>query len=176
MSRPVKAHHHLARAVRFNPAEVAKAMGEVEGFNAKFAVFITKGVGSMGCAYLFSVIALCSLPAILTQAGWVPSGTFPHFLISPGLILIVAWVAQTYIQLVLLSVIMVGQNVQSLASDARSEATEQNSEKLLDAMSLETEGGLKTILEAVRAIPCPALEPIRPSTEPVVGEGHDATT
>jgi len=149
---PVQTRHHFAKAVRFNPTEVRKAMDEVSGFNAKFAVFITKGVGSMGCAYLFSLIALCSLPAILTQAEWVPKSTFPHFLISPGLILIVAWVAQTYIQLVLLSVIMVGQNVQSLAADARAANTLKDAEAILDRLNLETEGGLKVILERLEAL------------------------
>jgi hypothetical protein len=149
---PVKTEHHFAKAVRFNPEEIRKAMDEVSGFNAKFAIFITKGVGSMGCAYLFSLIALCSLPAILTEAKWVPGSTFPHFLISPGLILIVAWVAQTYIQLVLLSVIMVGQNVQSLAADARAANTLKDAEAILDRLDLKTEGGLKVILEKLEAI------------------------
>jgi hypothetical protein len=183
MSKPVKAHHHLARAVRFNPAEVRKAMGDVEGFNAKFAVFITKGVGSMGCAYLFSLIALCSLPAILTQARWVPADTFPHFLISPGLILIVAWVAQTYIQLVLLSVIMVGQNVQSLASDARAEGTFKDTETILDRLSVETQGGLRVIDEKLDRVGKSladlhgrhdALEPVKPDTTLHLDHPEDA--
>jgi hypothetical protein len=149
---PVKTEHHFAKAVRVDPAEIRKAMDEVSGFNAKFAVLITKGVGSMGCAYLFSLISLCSLPAILTEAKWVPVGTFPHFIVSPGLILIVAWVAQTYIQLVLLSVIMVGQNVQSLAADARATNTLKDAEAILDRLNLETEGGLKVILERLDAL------------------------
>ena len=41
---------------------------------------------------------------------------------SGDLIIIVSWVAQTFIQLVLLPVIIVGQNVQAAASDARAEA------------------------------------------------------
>ena len=36
---------------------------------------------------------------------------------------LVSWVAQTFLQLVLLSVIMVGQNVQAAAADKRAEAT-----------------------------------------------------
>ena len=39
------------------------------------------------------------------------------------LIALVSWIAQTYIQLVLLSVIIVGQNIQSAASDARAAKT-----------------------------------------------------
>jgi hypothetical protein len=168
---PVKTRHHLEKAVRFNPAEVRKAMDEVSGFNAKFAVFITKGVGSMGCAYLFSLIALCSLPAILTQANWVPGSTFPHFLISPGLILIVAWIAQTYIQLVLLSVIMVGQNVQSLAADARSANTFKDAETILDRLDVHTQGGLRDILDRLNEIAPAAAGTLAPSAIEPTREG-----
>jgi hypothetical protein len=65
-------------------------MAKVEGFNAKLAVALTKDVGTMAMAYLFCLIALASLPAILDQTGWFPKGTFPHFLTSPSLILVVA--------------------------------------------------------------------------------------
>ena len=71
------------------------------------------------------------------------------FLINPGLILIVAWIAQTFIQLVLLSIIMVGQSVQSDAADARAEGTFADTERILDALNLKTEGGLKAILDAI---------------------------
>ena len=82
-------------------------------FDRKLALKITNSVSTMDCAYLFCIIALISLPAILTSAGVVPKGFFPSFMIANGLILIVAWIAQTFIQLVLLSVIMVGQKIQA---------------------------------------------------------------
>ena len=147
----VKTRHHLAKAVRFSPSEIRRAMGEVEGFDAKLAVIITHGVGSMACAYIFCLIALTSLPAVLISAGALPKSDVPHFLQSAGLILIIAWIAQTFFQLVLLSVIMVGQDVQSIAADARSENTFKDTQKILDALNTETQGGLKTILEAIEA-------------------------
>lgn len=147
----VKTRHHLAKAVRFSPSEIRHATSEVEGFNAKLAVIITHAVGSMAMAYIFSLIALTSLPAILIQAGVLTTGDVPKFLTKPGLILIVAWIAQTFIQLVLLSIIMVGQGVQSIAADARSESTFKDTQAILDAMDTETEGGLRTILEAIQA-------------------------
>ena len=52
----------------------------------------------MWCAYLFAAIALISLPGALR---------------SGNTVVIVSWIAQTFLQLVLLSIIMVGQNVQS---------------------------------------------------------------
>ncbi len=75
--------------------------------NTRLAVGITKIVGSMWCAYIFALLALISLPAALSS----------H---SP--IVIVAWIAQTFLQLVLLPIIIVGQNVQAAASDARAES------------------------------------------------------
>ncbi len=75
--------------------------------NTRLAVGITKIVGSMWCAYVFALLALISLPAALSS----------H---SP--IVIVAWIAQTFLQLVLLPIIIVGQNVQAAASDARAES------------------------------------------------------
>jgi hypothetical protein len=150
-SNTVKTRHHLAKAVRLSPAEIRHAMSEVDGFNAKLAVIITHAVGSMAMAYIFSLIALTSLPAILIQAGVLTNGDVPKFLTKPGLILIVAWIAQTFIQLVLLSIIMVGQDVQSIAADARSENTFKDAQAILDALSTETKGGLKTVLEAIEA-------------------------
>jgi len=149
--RPVKSWRHLARAARFSPSEIRMAIHDVEGFNAKVAVVITKGVGSMACAYLFCLISLTSLPAILIEAGVLTQSDVPKFLTKPGLILIVAWIAQTFIQLVLLSIIMVGQDVQSIASDARSEHTFRDTQAILDAMNTETAGGLRVILEAIEA-------------------------
>jgi hypothetical protein len=60
-----------------------------------------------------------SLPAILTQGNFVPAHTFPKWLISVSLIALIAWVAQTFIQLVLLPIIMVGQNVIQAQNDAK---------------------------------------------------------
>lgn len=52
----------------------------------------------MSCAYAFAVIALISLPEALS---------------SEDPLEIVSWIAQTFLQLVLLSIIIVGQNIQS---------------------------------------------------------------
>ncbi len=133
---PVKNGHHLARALHPTPSVLKEATGEVEGFNAKFAVLITRLVGTMWCAYLFTVIALLGLGPAL----------------KPGGEGIIAWVAQTFLQLVLLSVIMVGQNVQSLASDARSANTYMDAEAILDRLDIHTKGGLKVILDRLDEI------------------------
>jgi len=147
---PVKASHHIARVVSLRG--LGKEIQGVKGFNAKVAVLLTQGVGTMACAYLFSVIALASLPAILVQAGVLHASQVPSFLTKPGLILVVAWIAQTFIQLVLLSVIMVGQSVQSAASDARAASTFTDTETILDRLDVRTEGGIKAILDRLDAL------------------------
>ena len=90
-------------------------------FNTRVAVKITKSVGSMWCAYVFALIALISLPSALS---------------SGNSIIIVGWIAQTFLQLVLLPIIIVGQNVQAAASDARAES---DHETLLSIHTLTSE-------------------------------------
>lgn len=79
-------------------------MSKANDFNTKLAAKITSGVSTMWCAYLFAAIALISLPAAIK---------------SHDLITIVGWVAQTFLQLVLLSIIMVGQNVASASVEQK---------------------------------------------------------
>lgn len=76
-------------------------------FNNRIAVKITTIVGSMWCAYIFALLTLISLPAAIK---------------THDPLIIVAWVAQTFLQLVLLPIIIVGQNVQAAASDARAQS------------------------------------------------------
>lgn len=92
-----------------------KAKAGADGFNSKLAVKITNVVGTMWCAYAFAALALISLPAAI-QAG---TATF------------IAWFAQTFLQLVLLSIIMVGQKVASEKSDRQLEQTYLDAEALL---------------------------------------------
>jgi hypothetical protein len=81
--------------------------GPVGQFNTWLAVKITKTVGSMWMAYIFAAITLISLPAAIA---------------SRSVIVIVAWIAQTFLQLVLLPIIIVGQNVIQASTDARARA------------------------------------------------------
>jgi hypothetical protein len=150
--QPVRARNHLGDVVRLNPREIKKRVGEVEGFNAKFAVIITSGVGTMACAYAFAVLAFVSLPAILIQANVLKRSDVPVFFTKPGLILIVSWIAQTFLQLVLLSIILVGQRVQSAASDARALKEFEDTQVILDRLDTSTKGGLTDVLAAVKAL------------------------
>lgn len=69
----------------------------------------------MWCAYAFAALALVALP----QA------------VKGGALTIVQWISQTFIQLVLLSIIMVGQQVISAASDERAIHTYEDAEAIL---------------------------------------------
>jgi hypothetical protein len=85
------------------------------GFNGRLAILITNSVGTMWCAYVFAALALVSLPEAIR------GGTAP----------LIAWIAQTFLQLVLLSVIMVGQKVAAAASDKQALQTYQDAEALI---------------------------------------------
>jgi len=150
--QPVKTRNHLADVVRFSPRQIRSALSEVEGFNAKFAVIVTSGVGTMACAYLFALLAFVSLPAILIQAHVLKASDVPTFFTKPGLIVIVAWIAQTFLQLVLLSIILVGQRVQSAASDARGVNEFRDIELILDRLDTHTAGGIADVLDAIKAL------------------------
>ena len=82
--------------------------GALGHFNNRLAVAITRSVGTMWAAYAFTLIAVGGGVAVITgNAFW----TAVSVLIS-----------QTFLQLVLLPIIIVGQNVISASQDARAEA------------------------------------------------------
>ncbi|HJW39610.1 MAG TPA: hypothetical protein VJ476_00105 [Rhizomicrobium sp.] len=105
-------HPRIADRLKDGPALIEH---EHIGFNGRLAILITNAVGTMWCAYLFAAIALISLPDA----------------IHGGTAALVSWIAQTFLQLVLLSVIMVGQKVAAAASDKQALQTYQDAEALI---------------------------------------------
>ncbi len=91
----------------------------------KVAISITKMVGTMWCAIAFTILALISLPEA----------------ISNGTATTISWIAQTFLQLVLLSIIMVGQNLQSRHSELRADADYENNIRVKE----ETEALMKKL-------------------------------
>jgi hypothetical protein len=85
-------------------------------FNQWLAVKVTTGVGTMWCAYAFAALTLVSLPSAIA---------------SGSAVTLVSWISQTFLQLVLLSVIIVGQNVLAAAADRRAEATYADADAVL---------------------------------------------
>jgi hypothetical protein len=112
MTAPRVPHPHI---VRRKEEGVALIADEHVGFNGWLAVQITRIVGSMWCAYAFAALALISLPDAIHQ------GTFA----------LITWISQTFLQLVLLSVIMVGQQVLAKASDKQATQTFRDAEAVL---------------------------------------------
>ena len=116
-------HPHMEKRKGAGPPKVASAVVEIHGpgligrINARVGLKITVIVGTMWCAYLFTLLALISSPAALKTG---------------NSIIIIAWIAQTFLQLVLLPIIIVGQNIQAAAADARSQATYDDAAAVLE--------------------------------------------
>ncbi len=87
-------------------------MNRINAFNRRVAEKITSFVSTMWCAYIFAAIALVSLPAAIRTG---------------DVVVIVAWIAQTFLQLVLLSIIMVGQSVSSASVEQKINETHEAS-------------------------------------------------
>ena len=105
--------------------------------NAAIAVRITRIVGTMYCAYVFTVIALFALPAAIEQG-------------SPTVL--VNWLSSNFLQLVLLPIIIVGQNVISAAQDARAEADHETLTAIhqMSAQQIQILNGQNEILDLLR--------------------------
>jgi len=102
----LKKHPHVV-----HPRElVNKELKGINKFNYQLAVKITNGVGTMWCAYAFLVIDLVMLPPVIR---------------SNSVIVWVTYIAQTVLQLVLLPIIMVGQNVIQAQNESKADADHQ---------------------------------------------------
>lgn len=143
-------HPHIEARAAAGPPKVAAAVATVHGpglvgrINGKIGLKITMIVGTMWCAYLFTLIALISAPEAFRSA---------------NSLIIVAWIAQTFLQLVLLPIIIVGQNLQAAASDARAQATYDDAAAVLEeakgiqAHLLAQDEAIQRILDTVSQKP-----------------------
>ena len=97
MNKPMLFHHtkHPHQPTNVNHLHDAERLG----WNDKIAVTISKNIGTMVCAYIFAVIGVASLAGALTGNAFL-AATFGAL-------------SSYFLQLVLLPVIMVGQNVQA---------------------------------------------------------------
>jgi hypothetical protein len=111
--------------------------GAIGRLNAAVAVRITRIVGTMYCAYVFTLVALVALPAAIQQG-------------SPTVL--VNWLSSNFLQLVLLPIIIVGQNVISAAQDARAEADHETLTALhtMSAQQIRILEGQNEILDLLK--------------------------
>ena len=110
-------------------------------FNNTLAVAITRRVGTMWAAYLFVLIALVSFPAALSA------------FLQGDTVTGITWLSQSFLQLVLLPIIIVGQNVISAAQDARAEADHETLTALhnINVHQLQILEQQQKILEAIQS-------------------------
>lgn len=108
-------HPHIRRRQEAGPAKVADQAAQT--FNGRLALKVTALAGTMIAAYIFTVIALISLPSAIK---------------SGDTTIIIAWLSSNFLQLVLLPILLVGQNLQAAASDKRAEDTYKDAEAVLD--------------------------------------------
>ena len=135
-------------AVRHVPRFVTKAevhaavhgASSIGRFNSRLAVMITKAVGTMWAAYLFALISLVSLPAALNA------------FLKGDTVTGITWLSQSFLQLILLPIIIVGQNVISTAQDARAEADHETLTSLhtINVQQLKILEQQQEILELLR--------------------------
>ena len=138
-------HTPKSQSARRKEERLALIADEHVGFNGWLAATITKGVGSMWCAYAFAALALVSLPDAIHQ----------------GIFSLVSWISQTFLQLVLLSIIMVGQRVLAAASDKQALQTFRDAEAVLELTDeihklIEVNNKLTDEIHSVVAEPKPA--------------------
>ncbi|MGN6723590.1 MAG: hypothetical protein ACTHJM_13345 [Marmoricola sp.] len=116
-------HPHVEERQAAGPPTIAKARKKLHGdsriaqINGKIGLKITLIVGTMWAAYAFFVLSLVSLPGALS---------------SHNAVVIVAWIEQSFLQLVLLPIIIVGQNIQAAASDGRAQASFDDASAVLE--------------------------------------------
>ena len=106
-----RAAQHVPRLVQSREVHADVHGSSVLGqFNSRLAVLITTSVGTMWAAYAFALLALISFPQALSA------------FIRGDTVTGISWISQAFLQLVLLPIILVGQNVISASQDARAEA------------------------------------------------------
>jgi len=147
-------HPRIAERAREGPPKVVDQLPQASAlarFNSRFGLAVTVAVGSMWAAYLFTIVALVSLPSAVK---------------SHNTLILVSWIAQTFLQLVLLPIIIVGQNVQAAAADKRAQATYDDADAVLHT-ALQIQAHLLAQDEATISI----LHHLGLTVPPTLGEG-----
>ena len=135
---------HEGRAVKTTDLRRVNHENFIVRLNARIGLKVTLIVGTMWAAYLFTLLAFFALPSAIHQ------GTY----------YIIVWLSSSFLQLVLLPIIIVGQNIQAAAADKRAEDTYKDAEAVLSEVAkiqhhLEAQdeaiGDILTRLEAMVA-------------------------
>ena len=133
-------HQHTTSRLSGTSPGPAKVNDGRVGLNGRIGLRLTALVGTMVCAYVFGAIALISLPSAIA---------------SHNPTILIAWVSSNFLQLVLLPVIIVGQNLQARAADKRSLQTYRDAEAVLhEALEIQKhlESQDKVLAELIAAV------------------------
>ena len=138
-------HPRIAERTKAGPPT---SQAEAVGVNGRIALTLTTVVGTMWCAYAFAGLALVVLPEAL----------------GGGILPFVQWVSQTFIQLVMLSVIMVGQNIMGRASDKRAVMTYKDADatfhetEQIQAHLRQQDEAINALLDKIERLEAPRAE------------------
>jgi hypothetical protein len=97
----------------------------------------------MWAAYLFAILAFVSLPSTVK---------------AHSATVLVLWLSSEFLQLVLLPIIIVGQNIQATAADARSQATYNDAAAVLEE-ARQIQAHLQAQDEAIQQIVATVCRP-----------------
>lgn len=112
MEKQYTPHPRIEERAKYGPHTIKD---EHVGLNGRIAISITNFVGTMWCAYLFAALALLGLPTA----------------IEGGRYEFISWFVQTFLQLILISIILFGQKVAARASDKQAMQTYKDTEAAL---------------------------------------------
>lgn len=141
VSHPHVTQRKLAGPVKTRDQRRLDHPNPIVRFNARFGLGITVVVGTMWCAYIFAAIALISLPDNVKSTQ-----------------LLILWISSSFLQLVLLPVIIVGQNIQAKTSDARAEQTYHDADAILhEALQIQEhlksqDAAISQILDQIKGL------------------------
>jgi uncharacterized membrane protein len=154
--KPTHGYTRSGRAVHARTQDHLPDATRYQHFNKRIAIWITKNAGSMTFFWVCWIICLTILPSCLAAAGYMHGKAF---YLTFGFELLMTWFASTVLELVLMPAIMVGQNIQSAASDVRSSKQFEDTEDIrsdvrtaLDRLDVKTAGGLKDVIDRIDAL------------------------
>lgn len=134
-----KHHPHIEERKKQGPC---KADTVAVGLNGRIALKLTSAVGTMWCAYAFTLFAM-----LVVKDAY-----------EGGMFVFVEWASQTFIQLALLSVILVSQNINGQAADRRADMTFKDAEatfhetQQIQAHLAAQDAAINTLLEKISAL------------------------
>lgn len=148
MREPHFGHTKTGKPVHHETHDYHKADSAYQRLNKKIALWMFNNVGSMTAFWITLFLCLCAVPAVLFQMHVI---SIVIVFTGYGFYLLLTWAISTTFQAVMLPGLMVGQNLQNQAADARSAKSFEDNELIVDRLDLETQGGLEVIESHLKA-------------------------